>query len=132
MSQFVLSSFRGHLTNNVTKILFKTSLLRPLLLNNNFSTTTPNNAIQNITVYGSGLMGAGIVQVAAQNGFKVTMVDIEQSFIDKGKKIIDASLTRVAKKQFKDDENSQKSFIESTWSNIKTETNSEKGAEYTD
>ncbi|CAG8472780.1 5087_t:CDS:2 [Rhizophagus irregularis] len=77
-------------------------------------------------------MGAGIVQVAAQNGFKVTMVDIEQAFIEKGKKIIDASLSRIAKKQFKDDENSQKSFIETTWSNIKTETNSEKGAENTD
>uniref|UniRef100_U9UCZ0 3-hydroxyacyl-CoA dehydrogenase NAD binding domain-containing protein n=1 Tax=Rhizophagus irregularis (strain DAOM 181602 / DAOM 197198 / MUCL 43194) TaxID=747089 RepID=U9UCZ0_RHIID len=127
MAQFILSSFRGHLTNNATKISFKTSLLRPLLLNNNFSTTTPNNnSIQNITVYGSGLMGAGIVQVAAQNGFKVTMVDIEQAFIEKGKKIIDASLSRIAKKQFKDDENSQKSFIETTWSNIKTETNSEK------
>ncbi|CAB4437922.1 unnamed protein product [Rhizophagus irregularis] len=133
MAQFILSSFRGHLTNNATKISFKTSLLRPLLLNNNFSTTpTNNNSIQNITVYGSGLMGAGIVQVAAQNGFKVTMVDIEQAFIEKGKKIIDASLSRIAKKQFKDDENSQKSFIETTWSNIKTETNSEKGAENTD
>jgi len=132
MSQFALSSFRGHLTNNVTKITFKTLLLRPLLLSNNFSTTTPNNAIQNITVYGSGLMGAGIVQVAAQSGFKVTMVDIEQKFIDKGKNIINASLSRVAKKLHKDDENAQKSFIESTWSNIKTDTDSEKGAENSD
>ncbi|GBB87271.1 hypothetical protein RclHR1_05040016 [Rhizophagus clarus] len=132
MAQFVLSSLRGNLTNNATKISFKTTLLRPLLLNNNFSTTSPNNGIQNITVYGSGLMGAGIVQVAAQNGFKVTMVDIEQKFIDNGKKIIDKSLSRVAKKQFKDDERSQKSFIESTWSNIKTEINSEKGAENAD
>ncbi|RIA79258.1 hydroxyacyl-coenzyme A dehydrogenase [Glomus cerebriforme] len=132
MSQFVLSSFRGRLTNNVTKITFKTFLFRPLLLSHNFSTTTPNNSIQNITVYGSGLMGAGIVQVAAQNGFKVTMVDIEQKFIDRGKEIINASLKRIAKKQHKDDENAQKSFIESTLSNIKTNTDSLKGAENSD
>src|SRR2546423_11446116 len=107
MLQFVLSAFRGRNATNATKIL----LFRPLLLNHKFSTS--NNAKQNITVYGSGLMGAGIVQVAAQNGFKVTMVDLNQEFINRGKDIINASLKRIAKKQHKDDEAAQKSLIES-------------------
>ncbi|CAG8442531.1 17766_t:CDS:2 [Funneliformis caledonium] len=133
MSQFVLSTFRGRLTSNVTKTTFKTNLLRPLLLSHNFSSTTSNNnAVQNIAVFGSGLMGAGIVQVAAQNGFKVTMVDLNQEFIDRGKEIINASLKRVAKKQHKDDAAAQKSLIESTWSNIETNTDSVKGAEKAD
>jgi 3-hydroxyacyl-CoA dehydrogenase len=40
--------------------------------------------IQNIAVFGSGLMGAGIVQVAAQSGFNVTMVDLKQDALKKG------------------------------------------------
>src|ERR1044071_9161968 len=131
MSQFVLSAFRGHLARNATKTTSKTLLLRPLLLNRNFS-TAPNNAEQNITVYGSGLMGAGIVQVAAQSGFKVTMVDLDQEFINRGKDIINASVKRVAKKLHKDDEKAQKSFIENTWSNIETSVDKLKGAEKAD
>jgi 3-hydroxyacyl-CoA dehydrogenase len=127
MLQFVLSAFRGRNAANATKVLS----FRPLLLNHKFSTAS-DNAIQNITVCGSGLMGAGIVQVAAQNGFKVTMVDLNQEFINRGTDIINASLTRVAKKLHKDDAAAQKSLIESTWSNIKTETDSLKAAENAD
>ncbi|CAG8672368.1 14955_t:CDS:2 [Dentiscutata erythropus] len=103
------------------------NFLRPLIASNAFSTSSPRD-IQNITVYGSGLMGAGIVQVAAQNGFKVTMVDIEESYIEKGINIIKTSL----KRQFKDDANKQKEAIESTLSNIQTSTDSSKGAENAD
>jgi 3-hydroxyacyl-CoA dehydrogenase len=38
----------------------------------------------NIGVIGSGLMGSGIAQAAALNGFPVTMVDIKQEYLDKG------------------------------------------------
>ncbi|CAG8477113.1 3-hydroxyacyl-CoA dehydrogenase [Gigaspora rosea] len=103
------------------------NFLRPLIVSNAFSTSSPRD-IQNITVYGSGLMGAGIVQVAAQNGFKVTMVDIEESFIENGINIIKTSL----KRQFKDDANKQKEAIESTLSNIKTSTDPSKSAENAD
>ncbi len=40
--------------------------------------------IKKIGVIGAGLMGSGIAQVAAQSGFEVTMMDIEQKFVDKG------------------------------------------------
>ena len=45
-------------------------------------------------------MGAGIVQVAAAAGFKVTMVDVNQEALDKGRQIILSSLQRIAKKKF--------------------------------
>jgi glycerol-3-phosphate dehydrogenase len=37
--------------------------------------------IKNAAVIGAGAMGNGIAQVLAMAGYKVTMVDVEQSFI---------------------------------------------------
>ena len=39
--------------------------------------------IKTVTVIGSGTMGNGICHVFAQNGFKVHMMDINQSALDK-------------------------------------------------
>ncbi len=47
-----------------------------------------------MTVYGSGLMGTGIVQVSAVANLKVTMVDVSKEALEKGKKRISDSLTR--------------------------------------
>ncbi|CAG8459429.1 14898_t:CDS:2 [Acaulospora colombiana] len=77
-------------------------------------------------------MGAGIVQVAAQKGYAVTMVDLDESSLERGKGIINSSLKRVAKKQFKDDEQKQSEFIKSTLSSIKTSTDLSKSAESAD
>ena len=41
-------------------------------------------AIQNIAVLGAGQMGNGITQVAAAAGYNVTMIDIQQEYVDKG------------------------------------------------
>ncbi|MGE3075667.1 MAG: 3-hydroxyacyl-CoA dehydrogenase family protein [Dehalococcoidia bacterium] len=38
--------------------------------------------IERVGVIGSGLMGSGIAQVAAYNGFQVTLVDVDQSRVD--------------------------------------------------
>jgi len=38
--------------------------------------------IEKIGVIGAGIMGSGIVQVAAQGGYKVTMRDVEDKFIE--------------------------------------------------
>jgi len=50
--------------------------------------------IRNVCVLGAGLMGNGIAQVCAQAGYKVTMRDIEQRFIDGGMNTITKNLSR--------------------------------------
>jgi 3-hydroxybutyryl-CoA dehydrogenase len=54
--------------------------------------------IKNVCVLGAGLMGSGIAQVCAQAGFKVTMRDIEQRFIDAGMNTIRKNLNRDVEK----------------------------------
>ncbi len=55
--------------------------------------------IKKVTVYGAGTMGNGIAQTCAANGFDVTMVDIEQEYVDKGMAAIEKSLGRLVKKK---------------------------------
>ncbi|KAG1136349.1 hypothetical protein G6F37_010464 [Rhizopus arrhizus] len=76
--------------------------------------------IKNVTIIGAGLMGSGIVQVAAQGKYNVTMVDTSDAALENGKKIISSSLKRVARKKFADDETKQKDFINQTLDYIKT------------
>ncbi len=54
--------------------------------------------IKKISVIGAGLMGAGIAQVAAQSGFQVSLMDVEQPFLDKGLATIEKNLDRMAEK----------------------------------
>lgn len=59
-------------------------------------------SIQKVGVVGCGLMGHGIVQVAAQGGFQVIAVEAEQKFLDGGLARIDKSLAKLAEKSVKD------------------------------
>lgn len=54
--------------------------------------------IKKIGVIGAGLMGSGIAQVAAQSGFQVNLMDVEQRFVDKGLATIDKNLKRMTEK----------------------------------
>lgn len=54
--------------------------------------------IRKIAVIGAGLMGAGIAQVAAQSGYDVNLMDVEQRFIDKGISGIEKNLKRLVDK----------------------------------
>ena len=74
--------------------------------------------IQEVVVIGGGLMGAGVAQVAAQTGHKVTLVDISQDVLDKSNARIAESIKRVAKKQFKEDAEGAAKFIDSSLSNM--------------
>ncbi|HYK50774.1 MAG TPA: 3-hydroxybutyryl-CoA dehydrogenase, partial [Terriglobales bacterium] len=47
---------------------------------------------------GCGLMGSGIAQVAATAGFEVTVLDVEQKFLDKGFAGIEKSLAKFAER----------------------------------
>ncbi len=54
--------------------------------------------VQRVGVLGCGLMGAGIAQVTAAAGFDVTVLEVEQRFLDKGFASIEKSLARFAEK----------------------------------
>jgi len=52
-----------------------------------------------ICVLGAGLMGHGIAQVASQvGGYDVTMLDVEQRFLDKGIQMINESVSKFVEK----------------------------------
>ena len=52
-----------------------------------------------VTVLGAGLMGHGIAQVASQvGGYEVSMLDVEQRFLDGGIKMINASVGKFVEK----------------------------------
>jgi 3-hydroxybutyryl-CoA dehydrogenase len=54
--------------------------------------------IKKVGVLGCGLMGSGIAQVAATAGFEVTVLDVEQKFLDKGFAGIAKSLAKFAER----------------------------------
>src|SRR5947208_9452345 len=54
--------------------------------------------VKNVGVLGCGLMGSGIAQVSATAGFDVTVLEVEQKFLDKGFAGIEKSLARFAEK----------------------------------
>jgi 3-hydroxyacyl-CoA dehydrogenase len=54
--------------------------------------------IEKVGVIGCGLMGHGIVQVAAQGGAQVVALETEQGFLDKGLGRIEKSVNKLAQK----------------------------------
>ena len=54
--------------------------------------------IKKVGVLGCGLMGSGIAQVSATAGFDVTVLDVDQKFLDKGFAGIEKSLAKFAEK----------------------------------
>ncbi len=54
--------------------------------------------IKKVGVLGCGLMGSGIAQVSATAGFDVTVLEVEQKFIEKGFSAIRNSLDKLAAK----------------------------------
>jgi 3-hydroxybutyryl-CoA dehydrogenase len=54
--------------------------------------------IKKVAVLGCGLMGSGIAQVCATAGFDVTVLEIEQKYLDKGFAGIEKSLAKFAER----------------------------------
>jgi 3-hydroxybutyryl-CoA dehydrogenase len=54
--------------------------------------------IKKVGVLGCGLMGSGIAQVAAMAGFNVTVLEVDQKFLDKGFAGIEKSLSKFAER----------------------------------
>ena len=56
-------------------------------------------SIEKIAVLGAGQMGNGITQVAACAGYEVTMIDIQQDYVDNGLANIQKSLQKIVSKE---------------------------------
>jgi 3-hydroxyacyl-CoA dehydrogenase len=82
--------------------------------------------VEKLTVIGSGFMGSGIAQVAAQSGIKVTLVDLNDEFLKKALRGVGVSLNLVAKKMLKLDEEKAKKFHQDSLSRISTTTDTKK------
>src|SRR5579864_4715246 len=54
--------------------------------------------IKKVGVLGCGLMGSGIAQVCAMAGFDVTVLEVEQKYLDKGFAGIEKSLAKFAER----------------------------------
>lgn len=68
--------------------------------------------IKKVSVLGAGLMGHGIVQVAAQVAkYEVTMRDVKQEFLDKGMEMIKNSLQKFAQKQVISEQDRNKTLV---------------------
>ncbi|CDW53865.1 l 3 hydroxyacyl coenzyme a dehydrogenase, short [Trichuris trichiura] len=64
-----------------------------------FGRSSQRMDINNVVIIGSGLMGSGI----AQNGCRVSLVDVSDEILSKSRKNMEVSLGRVAKKKFASD-----------------------------
>ena len=55
---------------------------------------------EKVTVLGAGLMGHGIAQVASQiGGYEVYLLDVDQGLVDRGMKMIEASMAKFVEKE---------------------------------
>jgi len=55
--------------------------------------------LKNVTILGAGVMGSQIGLLCAECGFNVKVRDIEDKFLDAGRKIIDTHLSKRVKKK---------------------------------
>ncbi|KAJ2754417.1 hypothetical protein IWQ56_006506, partial [Coemansia nantahalensis] len=82
------------------------------------SSAAAQTAVDRVAVIGGGQMGAGIAQVAATHKHDVTLVDVSQEALERGKAYMAKSLGRVAKKKFPDDAQAQGRFVDEVLSRV--------------
>ncbi len=83
--------------------------------------------MKNISVIGAGTMGNGIAHVFAQNGYKVNLIDISETSLEKGIATITKNLDRLLSK-----ERITEDIKNTTLSNITTYTKTEDGVKNAD
>jgi len=83
------------------------------------------STIKKVGVCGVGLLGHGIAQTAAENGFKVSVWDTNDKNLENGLKMIEASLGKIVERNVKKgtmDAQAGKNFITETLARIETRT----------
>jgi 3-hydroxybutyryl-CoA dehydrogenase len=66
--------------------------------------------IEHIAIIGAGQMGNGIAQVSSCAGYKVTMIDIKEEFVEKGMQTIEKSLSKLVAKGRMTEEDAQQAL----------------------
>ena len=66
--------------------------------------------IEHIAIIGAGQMGNGIAQVSSCAGYKVTMIDIKEEFVEKGMQTIEKSLSKLVAKGRMTEEEAQQAL----------------------
>ncbi len=113
--------------SRVLRVSFGWQCARFLSLSSrDYTSTATGPHIDNVTVIGAGLMGAGIAQVnneteptaaaigdrsfqeAALRQINVSLVDISKEILEKASKSVEKSLLRVAKKKFENDQKARR------------------------
>ncbi|KAJ2488169.1 hypothetical protein IWW37_004975 [Coemansia sp. RSA 2050] len=94
----------------------------PLFARGPAFSTTAMVSISRITVIGGGQMGSGIAQVAATHKHEVTLVDVSQEALSRGKAYMAKSLKRIAKKKHAEDEAAQSQFVDEVMSRVSLST----------
>ncbi|XP_046427811.1 hydroxyacyl-coenzyme A dehydrogenase, mitochondrial-like isoform X1 [Neodiprion fabricii] len=102
------------------------------IIRRGMATSSSLNAIKHITVVGGGLMGSGIAQVAAQSGHRVTLVDISPDVLKKSQDSIQKSLSRVAKKLYKDNPTEGEKLVKTALASIDVSTDLQAAVKTTD
>lgn len=72
------------------------------------------------------------IQVAATSGYNVTLVDLNEDVLKSSLASITKNLTRVAKKQFKEDVTEQESFVQTALKRLNTSVDANRSVENTD
>uniref|UniRef100_A0A914Q1D8 3-hydroxyacyl-CoA dehydrogenase family protein n=1 Tax=Panagrolaimus davidi TaxID=227884 RepID=A0A914Q1D8_9BILA len=78
---------------------------------------------KNVTVFGAGLMGAGIAQVCLQSGFKVVLVDVKIEYIQKAVEQMKKRFLKQAEKKFPQNPDQQRKYVRGLLERLRMITN---------
>jgi len=105
--------------------------LAPILRRGLALTAVDNGDIKNITVLGGGLMGSGIAQLCAQNGYEVCVVDSDE-YTQKCQVAVCKSLLIISKKRFPNEDKIANQWYNEVFNRIRTTQSYDVGCEKAD
>uniref|UniRef100_A0A182SBU1 3-hydroxyacyl-CoA dehydrogenase NAD binding domain-containing protein n=1 Tax=Anopheles maculatus TaxID=74869 RepID=A0A182SBU1_9DIPT len=70
-----------------------------------------SSSIKHVTVIGGGVMGSGIAMITAANGYRVTVVDVNEEAIGRARRQVEKDLRRMAQHVSKGNEQAENKFF---------------------
>uniref|UniRef100_A0AC34FSK4 3-hydroxyacyl-CoA dehydrogenase n=1 Tax=Panagrolaimus sp. ES5 TaxID=591445 RepID=A0AC34FSK4_9BILA len=81
------------------------------------------SGFKTVTVFGAGLMGAGIAQVCLQSGFKVVLVDVKIEYIQKAAEQMKQRFLKQALQKFPESPDKQRKYVRGLLDRLRMITN---------